>query len=102
MGLLRYILKSELKKIFGHILLNQSKKVNKVGKKYLLNLANKNLVFDFAINCSFQNINNISPFQDKIEKNFEQCFVFSFDNSKWGRIGLALLDGNFFNFTFGL
>ena len=32
------------------------------------------------------------------KKIFEQCFVFSFDNSKWGRIGLALLDGNFFQF----
>tara|TARA_Y100000768_G_C23970757_1_gene680401 strand:+ start:810 stop:1889 length:1080 start_codon:yes stop_codon:yes gene_type:complete len=97
---LRYILKSEIKKNkSGNILLNQEvKKINKIGKNYLLNLANKNLVFDFVINCSFENINNITPFKDKIEKKiFEQCFVFSFDNTKLGRIGLALLDGNFFS-----
>ena len=33
----------------------------------------------------------------KITNVLIMIFVFSFDNSKWGRIGLALLDGNFFS-----
>ena len=97
---LRDILKSEIKKNnYGHIYLNHEvKKITKVGKKYLLKFLDKSLEFDYIINCSFENINNISPFKDKLEKKiYEHCFVFSFDNSKWTRIGLALLDGKFFS-----
>ena len=97
---LRDILKSEIKRQkSGHIFLNHEvKNINKIGKNYLLKFLDKSLEFDYVINCSFENINNISPFKNKIEKKiYEHCFVFSFDNSKWGRIGLALLDGNFFS-----
>lgn len=97
---LRNIIKSDIKKNkIGQIFLNHKvKKINKIGKNYLLKTKGKNIVFDFVINCSFEGINNISPFKNKLEKKiYEHCFVFSFNNATWGRIGLALLDGNFFS-----
>ena len=67
---LRKILKLKIKKLNSKkiYIKHEVKKIKQIGKRYLLKFDKKNLEFDFIINSSFEDINNISPFKNEIQK----------------------------------
>ena len=68
-------------------------------KKYKLFTKNKTYFFDIIIDATYEQSNSLIKNLDKIDKKkFQLVVVFEFISKNFDKMGLAVMDGNFFSF----
>ena len=77
-----------------------NQEITKIKKeKYKLFTKNKTYFFDIIIDATYEQSNSLIKNLDKIDKKkFQLVVVFEFISKNFDKMGLAVMDGNFFSF----
>ena len=92
----KYLIKKLQK---NNIKLNEEVKDIKKFQKFNLKTNKKNYIFDIIIDASYEESNSLTKnFNNSKEKKYQLVVVFEFIPKNFQKMGLAIMDGNFFSF----